>query len=204
MRDWPEIVEPRYERAVFLDRDGTINVDTHYPHTIDELEFYPGSLEALRVLGDLPVHVLVVSNQAGIALGRFTREEMSRFNEELRYRIEQAGGRIDAFYFCPHDERKGLPPDEESCNCSKPGPGMLLEAARDFDVDLERSVMIGDKSSDIVAGKEAGCATILVRTGKAGQERGETYTTPDLVMPDLGVAARHLERDLAVRSVSRP
>jgi D-glycero-D-manno-heptose 1,7-bisphosphate phosphatase len=127
MRDWPKKVVPRYQHAIFLDRDGTINADL--------LENAPGAIEGIKMLSMLPLHIIVVSNQAGIALGVFTREQMSEFNAELRSRVESAGGRIDAFYFCPHHEPKHLSTGTPLCSCSKPRPGMLLEAAEDFGLD---------------------------------------------------------------------
>ncbi len=174
---------------MFLDRDGTINVDTHFPHRIGDLDFVPGAVEGLKQLAKLPLDVIVVSNQAGIALGLFTREQMSKFNSELRSRVEAFGARIDAFYYCPHLEPKHLGPGEVSCDCAKPAPGMLLEAARDFEIDLARSFLIGDKISDIAAGQTAGCLTILVRTGKAGSEERALRVQPVHVAKDLREAA---------------
>ncbi len=110
MRDWPKRVVPHNRVAVFLDRDGTINVDTHYPYRVSELEFLPGVLSALNALAALPVDIIVVSNQAGIALGMYTLDAMAAFNAELRRRVAESGGRIDAFYYCPHLERKNLRP----------------------------------------------------------------------------------------------
>jgi D-glycero-D-manno-heptose 1,7-bisphosphate phosphatase len=172
MRDWPAKPNPRYERAMFLDRDGTINVDTHFPYRVGSLEFIPKAVEGLTVLSGLPLHIIVVSNQAGIALNIFTVEQMSQFNRKLRTRVKQAGGRIDAFYFCPHLEAKHLPPGVSPCQCSKPSPGMLLEAAREFRLNLSQSFVVGDKTSDIAAGEAVGCVTILLKTGKAGREEG--------------------------------
>ena len=186
MRDWPQRVKAKFQEAAFLDRDGTITIDSHFPHRIAELEFLPRSIQAIRVLAPLPIHIIVVSNQAGIALGLFRTVDMTAYNAELRRRIEASGGRIDAFYYCPHREPKHLEPGEKPCECAKPAPGMLLEAARDFHLDLKRSVMIGDKLSDVAAGWAAGCKTILVRTGKGGMENDELITaTPDLVVTDL-------------------
>ncbi len=189
MRDWPPKPNPRYQRAVFLDRDGTINVDIHFPHQIESLEFIPKAIDGLRLLAAFPLHIISVSNQAGIALGIFTREQMSQFNTELRSRIEHAEGRIDAFYFCPHRETKHLPRGVSPCACSKPSPGMLLEAAKDFELDLSRSFLIGDRSSDIAAGESAGCVTILVKTGKAGKEEGAMPIQPKYVAENLYDAA---------------
>lgn len=198
MRDWPADPEPRHPVAVFIDRDGTINVDTHYPHRVEDLQLYPEALEGLRRLARLPVQVVVVSNQAGIAQGRFTTADMARFNQELRRRVEEAGGRIDGFYYCPHKEPHELSPGEAPCPCSKPRPGMLLEAARDFGLDLGRSTMIGDKTSDVLAGEAVGCSTILVRTGKGGLEPGRVEVAPDFVADDLAAAARRVEEHLPV------
>jgi D-glycero-D-manno-heptose 1,7-bisphosphate phosphatase len=184
-RDWPPTTTPRYYRAVFLDRDGTINVDTHFPHQAELLEFIPAARRGMRVLAELPLDIVVASNQAGIALGIFTQEEMSRFNATLRSRVEAAGGRIDAFYFCPHLELQHLPPGTPPCECSKPAPGMLLEAARDYELDLSQCFFVGDKTSDIAAGKAVGCTTILVKTGKAGKEEGGPLAVPDYVAEDL-------------------
>jgi len=190
MRDWPPQVIPRYQRAVFLDRDGTINVDTHYPHEIDSLEFIPDSLAALALLAQLPLEIIIVSNQAGIAHGIFTREQMSQFNRALLSKIESAEGRIDAIYFCPDLEAKDLPQGAPLSPCSKPSPGMLLEAAKDFTLDLTSSFLIGDKTSDIAAGGSVGCRTILLKTGKAGKEEGALPIKPNHVAEDLNVAAR--------------
>ena len=180
MRDWPIRVVPRFPVAVFLDRDGTINVDTHYPYRLEDLEFLPGALPALSALAALPVNIVVVSNQAGIALGMYTLEAMAAFNRELRRQVAEAGGRIDAFYYCPHLERKNLRPGEQPCPCSKPAPGMLLEAAADFGLDLSRSMFAGDKASDIEAGIAAGCYTILLASTRLTVKPSPDYVAPDL------------------------
>lgn len=199
MRDWPPKISSHYRRAVFLDRDGTINIDSHFPHRVDSLEFIPKAIDGLRLLATLPLHIISVSNQAGIALGIFTREQMSQFNAELRSRVEHARGHIDAFYFCPHLETKHLPPRVSPCACSKPSPGMLLEAAKDFELDLSKSFLIGDKTSDIAAGESVGCVTILVKTGKAGKEEGTLPVEPKYFAENLYDAAlivqSYLERE---------
>ena len=189
MRDWPAKPNARYAHAVFLDRDGTINVDTHFPHRVQSFDFIPKAIDGLRLLAALPLHIIVVSNQAGIALGIFTQEQMSQFNTELRSRVEHAGGRIDAFYFCPHLEAKHLLSGVSPCECSKPSPGMLLEAAKEFKLDLSESFVIGDKTSDIAAGESVGCMTILLKTGKAGREEGALPIKPKYFVEDLHEAA---------------
>jgi D-glycero-D-manno-heptose 1,7-bisphosphate phosphatase len=159
------------------------------------MEIIPGAIAGLQILATLPAHIIVVSNQAGIARGLFTREQMSAFNARLRAQVEKSGGRIDAFYFCPHFEPHQLPPGVAPCSCSKPNPGMLLEAAADFQLQLSSSYLVGDKSSDIVAGKRAGCRTVLVLTGKAGREEGATSVQPDFVREDLFGAAQAIAAD---------
>ena len=198
MRDWPPKPTPHYRCAVFLDRDGTLNVDSHFPHRVESLEFIPKAIDGLKLLAMLPLHIISISNQAGIALGIFTREHMSQFNAELRSRVERASGRIDAFYFCPHLEIKHLPLGVSPCACSKPSPGMLLEAAQDFELDLSGSFLIGDKTSDIVAGESVRCVTILVKTGKAGREEGALPVEPKHFAENLYEAA------LIVRSYLEP
>ncbi|MBN2003158.1 MAG: HAD family hydrolase [Anaerolineae bacterium] len=194
MRDWPkDNVVSQYRRAVFLDRDGTINVDTHYPHAVEDLLMIPGATEALEILAGLPLHIVIVSNQAGIPLGYFTKAQMSEFNGAIRSKIEQAKGRIDAFYFCPYLEPKNLPPGVTAHECSKPSPGMLIEASQDFGFDLAESFMVGDKTSDIAAGEKVGCVTILVRTGKAGKEEGAVPVQPTHHAEDILDAAKIIQ-----------
>jgi D-glycero-D-manno-heptose 1,7-bisphosphate phosphatase len=204
MRDWPSHVRPKYDRAIFLDRDGTISVDTHYPHRVDDVSLIPGSLRALERLSALPAHIIVVSNQAGIALGLFGRGDMSRYNEELRARVERGGGRIDAFYFCPDREPKDLKQGETPSPCAKPAPGMLLEAAEDFGLDLTRSIMVGDKASDIAAGHAAGCRSILVKTGKGGLGEAESATvSADATADDLDAAALIVDAMMRAANLAR-
>jgi D-glycero-D-manno-heptose 1,7-bisphosphate phosphatase len=203
MRDWPSVPLHLYDRAIFIDRDGTLSVDSHFPHRIEDLSFIPRALDALRILATLPVHIIVVTNQAGIGLGLFSRHDMTRYNTALRQQVESAGGRIDAIYFCPHKEPKHLGPDESACKCAKPAPGMLLEAAYDFSIHLQHSVMIGDKLSDIAAGQAVGTRTILVQTGKAGRDDTEVVDAiPDLIVADLYQAIENINLS-AFTSVSR-
>jgi histidinol-phosphate phosphatase family protein len=156
---------------------------------LENLELIPRAIEGLKVLARLPLDVIVVSNQSGIALGLFTQEHMSSFNEGIRYRVEAFGARIDAFYFCPHLEPRQRTPEMVPCECSKPSPGMLIEASKDFKIELQESFIIGDKTSDIAAGQTVGCDTILVMTGKAGREEGFLSVSPDHTVGDLLEAA---------------
>lgn len=174
MRDWRGRIGDRYDIAVLIDRDGVVNVDTHYPHDARQLQVVPEAIVGMKILATLPVYIIVISNQGGIAQGRFAVEEMSEFNKAIRSCIENEGGHIDAFYFCPHEEEKNLPQGVAPCDCSKPRPGMLLEAQEDFGFDLTESFMIGDRISDMKAGRAVSCTTIKVVPANVGQDAGET------------------------------
>ena len=158
-------------RAVFLDRDGTINVEKEYLYRIADFEFLSGAADAVRLLNEAGFLVVVVTNQSGVARGYYTEEDVENLHRHIDRELEKTGARVDAWLYCPHhpDGRGsyGLP-----CNCRKPLPGMLKEAAQRYDIDLEASIMIGDKLADVSAGQAAGCRTVLVRTGYgADQER---------------------------------
>ena len=173
-------------RAVFLDRDGTINVEKSYLHKIDDFEFISGVPEAIKSLKDAGFLVIVVSNQSGIARGYFNEKAVEALNRHIQKELADYGTSIDAFYFCPHHPEKGIGDYKIVCDCRKGAPGMLLQAAVEHGIDLQRSFMIGDKLADIEAGQRAGCRSVLVLTGygkivamKPGMELVEKY--PDLV-----------------------
>lgn len=157
------------KRAVFLDRDGTINQEKDYLYRVEDFEFVPGAPEAIRLLNDAGVLVVVVTNQSGVARGYYTEEDVESLHRHIARELEVFGARVDAWLYCPHHpDGKGsysLP-----CRCRKPLPGMLLDAARRLDIDLESSVMIGDKRADIEAATAAGCRPILVRSGYGAAE----------------------------------
>lgn len=172
-------------RAVFLDRDGTINVEKHYLHKIEDFEFIPGAPEAIKSLKDAGFLVIVVSNQAGVARGYFDEQAVETLHRHIQAELAALGTAIDAFYFCPHHPEEGVGRYKVACGCRKGEPGMLLQAAREHDIDLQASFMIGDKLADIVAGQRAGCQSILVLTGygTAVASRPEVawvFTCPDL------------------------
>lgn len=152
------------QRAVFLDRDGTINQEKEYLYRFEEFEFVPGAPEAIRRLNEAGFLVVVVTNQSGVARGYYNEEDVEVLHRHIAAELMQAGARVDAWLYCPHHP-SGRGSYSLPCNCRKPLPGMLFEAARRFDIDLEDSVMIGDKRADIEAAIAAGCRPILVRSG---------------------------------------
>ena len=146
----------RMRPCAFLDRDGTLNVDTGYTHRPEDLTLVEGAREAVRRLNDRGWLVVVVTNQSGIARGYFDEAAMHRFHDAVQAELAQAGARIDAFYFCPHHVEGVVPGYCADHPDRKPAPGMLLRAMADWDIDPARSFMIGDKADDVAAGEAAG------------------------------------------------
>jgi D-glycero-D-manno-heptose 1,7-bisphosphate phosphatase len=152
-------------RAVFLDRDGTINVEKEYLSRPEDFEFLPGVPEALKRLKDAGFFLIVVTNQSGVARGYFTLAEVEALHRCIQKRLRAFGTEIDGFFVCPHHPDLGVGEYRKRCACRKGEPGLLLQAAVDFGIDLSRSYMIGDKPADMEAGTRAGCRPILVLTG---------------------------------------
>jgi D-glycero-D-manno-heptose 1,7-bisphosphate phosphatase len=167
MRD--ERLTPR-NRAVFLDRDGTVNLEKEYLHRTEEFEFIPGAPEAIRLLKDAGFLVIVVTNQSGIGRGYYDEADVHRLHRFMDEELKRHGAAVDAYYLCPHHPLHGIGEYRRECGCRKPLPGMLLEAADDFSIDLAASFIIGDKMADIEAGRAAGCRPLLVATGYGENE----------------------------------
>jgi len=152
--------------AVFLDRDGTLNQDPGYISDPEKVVLYPDTGEALALLKKYGLLLIVISNQSGIARGLLTSNEVEAVNEKINLLLSEFKVKIDAFYYCPaHPDYS----TEEECECRKPSPKLLFEAAKEFNIDLQNSYFIGDTVTDIQCGKNAGVTTILVKTGK-GEE----------------------------------
>ncbi len=167
-------------KAIILDRDGTINVEKDYLHRIEDFEFEKGAVEGLKLLAELGYIFVVVTNQSGIARGYYTEENLVKLNDYINECLEKEGVKIEKFYYCPHHPEKGIGKYRVECNCRKPNTGMLEEAIREFNIDLEGSFMVGDNISDIEAGIRAKVTPILVKTGH-GMEHIEK-------MNELGVS----------------
>jgi D-glycero-D-manno-heptose 1,7-bisphosphate phosphatase len=182
--------------AIFLDRDGVLIEDANLLTVaggIRVLEGVPKALERLRANG---FQLIVVSNQAVVARGLATEPEVELINRRIGQLIEQAGGpRINAFYICPHHPNATLPAYRQVCECRKPEPGMLLRAAREHELDLKTSFVVGDRITDIIAGARAGTRTVLVQTGRHAAPPIETAepldpsVKPDHVCGSLAQAA---------------
>ncbi len=172
-------------RAVFLDRDGTIIEDPYKNGSFDKVEFLPGTIEAIRKLNEKFL-VIVVTNQPAVAKELQTEDQIQKSNKKMVDLLKSEGARIDAVYYCPHHPETLYTQNKyrTECNCRKPKTGMLEEAAKAFGLDLNQCWMIGDTTRDIETGKRAGCKTILVRTGEAGQD-GKFVVSPNYTANDL-------------------
>jgi len=158
------------ERAIFLDRDGTIIEEVGYLRRADQLRLLPGAAEAIRRLRSAGLKIIMATNQSAIGRGLLSEAEFLRIQEILQGQLEARGAGIDALYYCPHHPEAELATYRRTCECRKPAPGMLLRAARDYGLDLSGSVMVGDKYIDIETGLNASAAAVLVRTGYGADE----------------------------------
>lgn len=151
-------------KAVFLDRDGVINIDHGYVHLVDDFEYVDGVFEACRQIKNLGYKLVVVTNQSGIARGMYSEDDFHFLTEWMDWNFEDQGVTLDGIYYCPHHAEAGVGEYKIDCDCRKPKPGMLLSAAKFLKIDLSQSVMVGDKVDDLRAGIAAGIGNnILVR-----------------------------------------
>ncbi|NQT73024.1 MAG: HAD family hydrolase [Chloroflexi bacterium] len=157
-------------RAVFFDRDGVINTLVYRqekdffdsPFSLEEFQLLPGAAEGIRLVNELGMLAIVVSNQPGIAKGNCSLEMMEQMNEKMRTELAALDASLDAIYYCYHHPEGNIEMYRTVCQCRKPKPGLLLMAAHDFAIDLKLSYMIGDRLKDMQAGRKAGCKTIFL------------------------------------------
>lgn len=178
--------------AVFLDRDGTINEEVGYLDSLDKLKIIPCAYEAIRLINKSGMKAVVISNQSGVARGLFTEEFVRQTNDYLQTILSRQEAYIDNFYYCPHHPTEGMEPYRQVCDCRKPAPGMLVQAAQDLNIDLAKSYLIGDRLNDMEAAKKAGVKGILVRTGygsellqKDGPDKATPGNRPDFIVADI-------------------
>ena len=167
--------------AVFLDRDGTLNEDVGYLDRLERLALFPWSLDAVRLLRRAGYAVVVVTNQGGVARGFLAESFVEEVRRVIDGRLAVIGERLDGHYWCPHDPHAPVAAYRVECECRKPRPGLLYRAARDLDLDVGRSVVIGDKWSDVRLARAAGARGVLVRTGYG---RGQEQAPPAGLRPD--------------------
>lgn len=163
----------RARPAAFLDRDGTLIEEMGYLDRLDRIQLYPWSIEAVRLLERAGYAVVVVTNQAGVARGYFDEAFVRRANAEVDRRLAEGHARIDGWYYCPHHPEGTVPEYRRACECRKPRAGMLRQAASDLSLDLERSVVVGDRWLDVALASAVGATGVLVRTGYGATQEAE-------------------------------
>lgn len=165
--------------AVFLDRDGVLTEERSYVTSLKEFCIFPYAEECVRKIHEKGYYAIVVTNQSGVARGLFSEEQLVAMN---RYLMQRTG--VDAVYYCPHHPEGEVAKYRQNCCCRKPGTGMFKAACREWDIDMARSFMIGDRAGDVLAGQNAGIKTVLVESGY-GSGRLESDVSPDYVLKDL-------------------
>ncbi|MBM4430822.1 MAG: D-glycero-beta-D-manno-heptose 1,7-bisphosphate 7-phosphatase [Chloroflexi bacterium] len=179
-------------RLVILDRDGTINVEKHYLSDPDGMELLPNAAAGIRRMRDLGLKVVVVTNQSAIGRGYFDHDTLERIHNRLLTLLAAEGATVDGIYTCPHHPA-------EDCACRKPKPGLLEQAARDFQADLAQAFVIGDKAIDIESGRQVGATTLLVRSGYGAEVAAQGGAGANYVVADLAEAAAVIEELLSQR-----
>lgn len=176
--------------AVFLDKDGTLLDDVPYNVDPARMRFAPGAADALAILARYPLRLFVVSNQSGVALGRFPYAALERVEARLRAMFASCGATLSGFYCCPHHPSGQVPPYARECDCRKPAPGLLLRAARQHRIDLASSWMVGDILDDVEAGNRAGCRAILADCGNETEWQAAPARVPYAFVTNLRDAAQ--------------
>lgn len=184
------------QKAIFLDRDGVLNEDVDLIHKPEQLAVYPYTAESIRKINQSDYLAIVVTNQSVVARGLIDFEGLDRIHAELDYALARGQAYLDDLYFCPHHPDRGFPGEvaelKITCDCRKPAPGMILCAARKYNIELSESWIIGDRNADIEAGKRAGCITAGVLTGNALHN---IQTVPDFIFHNLEQAIEYILKD---------
>ena len=172
-------------KAVFIDRDGTINVNVEYLDNPNNLKIYPGVAEGLKLLKENGFKIIVITNQSGIARGYFTKETLEKIHERMKSELLKKNASIDGIYYCPHH------PDD-NCECRKPQTGLFKKAFNDFNIDPSKSFIIGDRMLDIEAGYKMGLKTVLVPEDKekVEKEMKNSNIKPDFVCKNFYLGVR--------------
>ncbi len=180
-----------FERAVFLDRDGTIIEEVGYLDRPERVEFFPWTIEAIRVLNRAGLAVVLVSNQSGIARGFFTADVVDAVHERMSEMLAAGGARIDAYYYCPHHPDGRVQELAKVCDCRKPARGLVDRAVAEFGIDPARSFVVGDRWLDVGLARKVGARGVLVRTGygESEEHKAPEGMTADAVVDNLIAAS---------------
>ena len=176
-------------KAVFLDRDGTINIEKGYLHKIEDFVLLPGAAEAVSEMNRLGYKVIVITNQSGIARGFYTEDDMQTLHSHMKDVLASKNAAVDAIYFCPHHPEAQVSRYRKDCGCRKPKAGLFIKAAEDFDIDFERSWAVGDRIRDILPAKQLGMKSALVLTG---HKKAEEICQAPAVFDDLSAFVKSL------------
>ena len=181
------------DKAIFLDRDGTINKEVNYLYRKDDFEFIPNAPKAIKLFHEIGYRVIVITNQAGVARGFYREKDVEILHSYIDYLLDREGTFIDAYYYCPHHPEGTVVEYSYICSCRKPEIGMIEEALKDYDIDLPNSIFIGDKEIDIETGKCAGVGRcFLVRSGHIVDE---SNTLADAVYNNIFEISNILRRN---------
>jgi D,D-heptose 1,7-bisphosphate phosphatase len=161
------------KKAVFLDRDGNINKDVGYPNSYAQIKIYPYSYEAVRKINKAGFLAIVITNQSGVGRGFIKEGELKEIHRKMKKSFLENNARLDGMYYCPHYIDSSIPKYKKDCECRKPHPGLAYKAAKNLNIDLSKSYMIGDKVEDILFGKNIKSKTILVLTGFGKESRAQ-------------------------------
>jgi D-glycero-D-manno-heptose 1,7-bisphosphate phosphatase len=190
-------------RALFLDRDGTISPEIGFLDDVERVELLPRAAEAIRLAETAGFVTVLVTNQSGVARGLFSEARLDEIHGQLQAKLKESGATLADIYYCPHHPDVGPAGYRKNCRCRKPNPGMLLRAGEELGLDLKRSYMVGDRVTDIEAGRRAGTRTALVRTGLGDAELRRFdelgVDAPDYVAGDLLAAVRWIVGDCRER-----
>jgi len=176
------------KRAIFLDRDGTINEDVGYPDNSGQIKIYPSSFEALAKINASGFLAVIITNQSGIGRGYLTEADLEEIHQKMKADFAGRGVYVDGIYFCPHYELSANPRYRKDCACRKPKPGLARRAAKDLGIDLAGSYFIGDKVEDVLFGLNIGARPVLVLTGfgvESEKKLEEMNIRPAHIAPDL-------------------
>ena len=183
-------------KAVFFDRDGTINFDPGYLGNPNLVKLYPGVIEGIKKLKSLGFLIIVISNQSGVTRKLISHDDVKSVNDKINHLLKEKGTSIDDFFYCPfHPEFDS----EEKTKCRKPSPYMVIEASAKYDIDLHKSFFVGDTASDILCGINAGCETILIMNGKNQSEifsLKKANKTPNFVASNFLDACSFIEKEI--------
>ncbi len=176
------------QKAIFLDRDGTVIKEVNFLSTVEETELFPYTIKALQILKEAGFLFFITTNQSGIARGYFDATAVNAIHAKIQNELKANGLRIESFHFCPHMPKAG-------CTCRKPNTGMIQQACENFEIDLSESWMVGDKKLDIGMGFNAGTKTALVKTGYGDKHQNDLERQPDIIAENLWEMANQVVAD---------